>query len=215
MVAIMRDAIGVGLAATQLGVMHRLLVFQAGLDATPTAVVNPELEWLSDELAIAEEGCLSLPGVDGRRRAPAARAGPRPRRPRRAAPGRGLGPRGARPPARDRPPRRRADPRPHRARAAQGRRCGRCARATSYSPPATTTTQPRRTRLRGSLKVVYLGTSGFAVRGAAPARRLAAPPGPRGHAARPPPGAGPQAGAPARSPRPPASSASSCTRRPR
>ena len=49
MVAIMRDAIGVGLAATQLGVMHRLLVFQAGPDATPTAVANPELEWLSDE----------------------------------------------------------------------------------------------------------------------------------------------------------------------
>ena len=63
MVSIMRDALGVGLAATQLGIMHRLLVVQAGLDATPTAIVNPELEWLSDELAIAEEGCLSLPGV--------------------------------------------------------------------------------------------------------------------------------------------------------
>jgi peptide deformylase len=63
MVSIMRDALGVGLAATQLGIMHRLLVMQAGLDATPTAIVNPELEWLSDELAIAEEGCLSLPGV--------------------------------------------------------------------------------------------------------------------------------------------------------
>ena len=63
MTSIMRDALGVGLAATQLGIMHRLLVFQAGLDATPTAIVNPQLEWLSDELAIAEEGCLSLPGV--------------------------------------------------------------------------------------------------------------------------------------------------------
>jgi peptide deformylase len=63
MIAIMRDALGVGLAATQLGVMHRLLVFQAGADATPTAVVNPELEWASDELALAEEGCLSLPGI--------------------------------------------------------------------------------------------------------------------------------------------------------
>src|SRR5436190_4893091 len=63
MVSIMRDALGVGLAATQLGVMHRLLVFQAGVDATPTAVANPELEWLSDELAVAEEGCLSLPRV--------------------------------------------------------------------------------------------------------------------------------------------------------
>ena len=63
MVAIMRDAVGVGLAATQLGVMHRLLVFQAGPDATPTAVVNPRIEWLSDDLAVAEEGCLSLPRV--------------------------------------------------------------------------------------------------------------------------------------------------------
>ena len=63
MIAIMRDALGVGLAATQLGILRRLLVFQAGPDATPTALVNPEIEWLSDELAIAEEGCLSLPGV--------------------------------------------------------------------------------------------------------------------------------------------------------
>ncbi len=63
MISIMRDALGVGLAATQLGVMHRLLVFQAGADATPTAVVNPELEWLSPALAVAEEGCLSLPGI--------------------------------------------------------------------------------------------------------------------------------------------------------
>ena len=63
MVAIMRDALGVGLAATQLGIMHRLLVVQAGFDATPTAIVNPDLEWLSGDLAIAVEGCLSLPGV--------------------------------------------------------------------------------------------------------------------------------------------------------
>jgi peptide deformylase len=63
MTGIMRDAIGVGLAATQLGVMHRLLVLAAGLDATPTAIANPEVEWTSSEVAIAEEGCLSLPGV--------------------------------------------------------------------------------------------------------------------------------------------------------
>jgi peptide deformylase len=63
MVAIMRDAMGVGLAATQLGVLRRLLVFQAGADARPTALVNPEVEWLSDVLATAEEGCLSLPGI--------------------------------------------------------------------------------------------------------------------------------------------------------
>ena len=63
MVAIMRDAMGVGLAATQLGVLRRLLVFQAGPDARPTALVNPEIEWLSGDLALAEEGCLSLPGI--------------------------------------------------------------------------------------------------------------------------------------------------------
>ena len=63
MVAIMRDAMGVGLAATQLGVLRRLLVFQAGPDARPTAVVNPQVEWLSEELVTAEEGCLSLPGI--------------------------------------------------------------------------------------------------------------------------------------------------------
>ena len=56
MVAIMRDAMGVGLAATQLGALRRLLVFQAGPDAVATAVVNPTIEWLSDELATAEEG---------------------------------------------------------------------------------------------------------------------------------------------------------------
>ena len=63
MVAIMRDAMGVGLAATQLGALRRLLVFQAGPDAVATAVVNPTIEWLSDELATAEEGCLCLPGI--------------------------------------------------------------------------------------------------------------------------------------------------------
>ena len=63
MIAIMRDAMGVGLAATQLGALRRMLVFQAGPDATPTAIVNPVLEWSSDDLATAAEGCLSLPRV--------------------------------------------------------------------------------------------------------------------------------------------------------
>lgn len=63
MIAIMRDAMGVGLAATQLGVLRRLLVFQAGNDAEPRGIVNPAIEWLSDDAVVAEEGCLSLPGV--------------------------------------------------------------------------------------------------------------------------------------------------------
>src|SRR6185312_13977258 len=41
----------------------RLLVFQAASDSEPSALVNPKIEWTSDELAIAEEGCLSLPRV--------------------------------------------------------------------------------------------------------------------------------------------------------
>jgi peptide deformylase len=63
MAAIMRDGLGVGLAATQLGILRRVLVFQAGSDAEPTALANPEIEWSSDELVLAEEGCLSLPRV--------------------------------------------------------------------------------------------------------------------------------------------------------
>jgi peptide deformylase len=64
MIAIMRDGMGVGLAATQLGVLRRLLVFQAGPDGEPTVLINPVIEWRSDgDLAIGEEGCLSLPRV--------------------------------------------------------------------------------------------------------------------------------------------------------
>jgi peptide deformylase len=63
MTAVMRDGMGVGLAATQLGILRRVLVFQAGPDSEPTGLVNPELEWLSDEIVLAEEGCLSLPRV--------------------------------------------------------------------------------------------------------------------------------------------------------
>jgi peptide deformylase len=60
---LMHDALGVGLAATQIGILHRVLVYRAFADDPLTALVNPELEWVSDELEGAEEGCLSLPGV--------------------------------------------------------------------------------------------------------------------------------------------------------
>lgn len=63
MIQIMRDGMGVGLAATQVGILRRVLVFQSGSDAEPTALVNPEVEWLSEEAVVAEEGCLSLPRV--------------------------------------------------------------------------------------------------------------------------------------------------------
>ncbi|HLL91882.1 MAG TPA: peptide deformylase [Solirubrobacteraceae bacterium] len=60
---LMHDALGIGLAATQLGVLHRVLVYRAYADDPLTALVNPMLEWTSDEMETAEEGCLSLPGV--------------------------------------------------------------------------------------------------------------------------------------------------------
>jgi len=63
MFEIMHDGLGVGLAATQVGALRRLLVFQAGPDSAPSALINPEVEWLSEETAVAEEGCLSLPRV--------------------------------------------------------------------------------------------------------------------------------------------------------
>jgi peptide deformylase len=63
MIATMHDALGVGLAATQLGVMRRIFVFQSGPDSEPRAIVNPEVEWRSDDATVAEEGCLSIPGV--------------------------------------------------------------------------------------------------------------------------------------------------------
>jgi peptide deformylase len=61
--ALMDDALGIGLAATQLGVMHRLLVYRVDPEAPLGVLVNPELEYKGDELETMEEGCLSLPGV--------------------------------------------------------------------------------------------------------------------------------------------------------
>jgi peptide deformylase len=60
---IMHDAYGIGLAATQLGVMHRVLVYRVEPEAPVSALVNPELEWSSRDEEPMEEGCLSLPGV--------------------------------------------------------------------------------------------------------------------------------------------------------
>src|SRR5881275_2961155 len=61
--AIMKDALGVGLAAPQVGVSQRLLVYRVGHEAPLVALVNPELEWSSEDGEEAEEGCLSIPGI--------------------------------------------------------------------------------------------------------------------------------------------------------
>ena len=60
---IMHDAYGIGLAATQLGVMHRVLVYRVEPDAPVAALVNPRLEWAGSDVEAMDEGCLSLPGV--------------------------------------------------------------------------------------------------------------------------------------------------------
>ena len=55
---------GIGLAAPQVGVHKRVIVFDASRkdeDPAPMRLANPELVWASDELATFEEGCLSLP----------------------------------------------------------------------------------------------------------------------------------------------------------
>jgi len=60
---LMHDALGIGLAATQVGMLNRVLVYRVHAEDPITALVNPVLEWSSEDLEIAEEGCLSLPGV--------------------------------------------------------------------------------------------------------------------------------------------------------
>jgi peptide deformylase len=60
---LMHDSIGIGLAATQVGVAHRLFVYRVEPDSPVQAVVNPEIEWSSRDEEFLEEGCLSLPGV--------------------------------------------------------------------------------------------------------------------------------------------------------
>ena len=63
MAGLMGDALGIGLAAPQLGISQRLLVYRVGPDAPVIALANPEIEWSSAEEDTLEEGCLSLPGV--------------------------------------------------------------------------------------------------------------------------------------------------------
>ena len=63
MAHLMHDARGVGLAATQVGVLQRLFVFQAADADEVTAIVNPEITERAEETEVADEGCLSLQGV--------------------------------------------------------------------------------------------------------------------------------------------------------
>src|SRR5919107_5801268 len=64
MLETMYHAIGIGLAAPQVGVAQRVIVVDAareGEKPQPLRIANPEIIWRSDELTTGNEGCLSLP----------------------------------------------------------------------------------------------------------------------------------------------------------
>jgi peptide deformylase len=59
---LMKDANGVGLAATQVGVLRRVFVFAQDEDEV-AVLVNPEIVRRGDETELDDEGCLSIQGV--------------------------------------------------------------------------------------------------------------------------------------------------------
>lgn len=64
MLETMYKAPGVGLAAPQIGVLERLIVVDpAGQDESPQPMklINPEITWVSEEINVYNEGCLSIP----------------------------------------------------------------------------------------------------------------------------------------------------------
>ncbi len=60
---VMEGANGIGLAATQVGIVESVLVYRVERDSPIVAVINPEIQWRGGETEIAEEGCLSIPGI--------------------------------------------------------------------------------------------------------------------------------------------------------
>ena len=60
MTKLMDEAHGVGLAAPQIGILRRVLVYRTGEDAAAVGLVNPRLTAKGEELEVADEGCLSL-----------------------------------------------------------------------------------------------------------------------------------------------------------
>jgi peptide deformylase len=64
MVETMHDAPGIGLAAVQVGILQRVVVVDISRDEEnpdPHYFINPEITWVSEEMGIYEEGCLSIP----------------------------------------------------------------------------------------------------------------------------------------------------------
>jgi peptide deformylase len=64
MLETMYAAEGIGLAATQVDVHERLIVIDvSNSHDEPLVLINPEIFWRSEELMVAEEGCLSVPAI--------------------------------------------------------------------------------------------------------------------------------------------------------
>ena len=64
MLETMYAADGVGLAATQVDMHERVIVIDTSEQRDrPLVLINPELVWRSDERAVNEEGCLSVPAI--------------------------------------------------------------------------------------------------------------------------------------------------------
>lgn len=59
MLRLMDDAHGAGLAAPQIGLLRRVLVYQLE-DEEPVVLVNPTVTDASEETEVVDEGCLSL-----------------------------------------------------------------------------------------------------------------------------------------------------------
>ena len=62
----MYDADGVGLAAPQIGINKRIFVMDCSSENEEKdcrVVINPEIEYASEELGSYKEGCLSIPGI--------------------------------------------------------------------------------------------------------------------------------------------------------
>jgi peptide deformylase len=75
MLATMYEANGIGLAATQVDVHERLIVIDVSETRDqPLVLINPVIEWASEDKRKGEEGCLSVPGIyDGVERSTAIR----------------------------------------------------------------------------------------------------------------------------------------------
>ena len=64
MIETMHASEGVGLAATQVDVHERVIVMDTSEQHDqPVVLINPHIVWRSEEMAVAEEGCLSVPQV--------------------------------------------------------------------------------------------------------------------------------------------------------